>query len=34
MKREKTEAALRIASAQETIIPPQYMLDAATFIHG
>ena len=34
MKREKTEAALRIASAQETIIPPQYLLDAATFIHG
>jgi putative ATP-dependent endonuclease of the OLD family len=34
MKREKTEAALRIASAREKIIPPQYMLDAAAFIHG
>jgi putative ATP-dependent endonuclease of OLD family len=34
MKREKTEAALRIASAQTKILPPQYMLDAATFIHG
>lgn len=34
MKREKTEAALRIASAEQSIIPPQYMLDAACFIHG
>ncbi|MBA2882072.1 putative ATP-dependent endonuclease of OLD family [Desulfosalsimonas propionicica] len=34
MKREKTEAALRIASAQKSIIPPQYMLDATSFIHG
>jgi putative ATP-dependent endonuclease of OLD family len=34
MKREKTEAALRIASAEQSIIPPQYMLEAACFIHG
>jgi putative ATP-dependent endonuclease of the OLD family len=34
MKREKTEAALRIAKAERQIIPPKYMLDAATFIHG
>ncbi len=34
MKREKTESALRIASAQEQITPPKYMLDAAEFIHG
>lgn len=34
MKREKTEGALRIASALQPIIPPQYMLDAAEFIHG
>lgn len=34
MSREKTEAALRIASASQTINAPQYMLDAAGFIHG
>lgn len=34
MKREKTEAALRIASSTKPIISPQYMLDAAVFIHG
>lgn len=34
MTREKTEAALRIASSREPIIPPQYMVDAATFIRG
>jgi putative ATP-dependent endonuclease of OLD family len=34
MKREKTESALRIASAQQKITPPKYMLDAAKFIHG
>ena len=34
MKRDKTEAALRIASATKPVIPPQYMLDAAVFIHG
>lgn len=34
MKREKTEAALRIAEAKETITPPPYMAAAAAFIHG
>jgi hypothetical protein len=34
MTREKTETALRIASAPQSIIPPKYMLDAAVFIHG
>lgn len=34
MSREKTEAALRIASAQQKINPPKYMLEAANFIHG
>ncbi len=34
MKREKTESALRIASDQQQITPPKYMLDAAEFIHG
>lgn len=34
MKREKTESALRIADAQQSLIPPKYMRDAATFIHG
>lgn len=33
MKREKTEAALRIAKAEQQIVPPKYMLDAAVFIH-
>jgi predicted ATP-dependent endonuclease of OLD family len=34
MKREKTEAALRIASAKEPITPPEYMRAAARFIYG
>jgi len=34
MKREKTEAALRIADTKESINPPQYMMDAAKFING
>jgi putative ATP-dependent endonuclease of OLD family len=34
MKREKTETALRIASAHQPIIPPMYMVEAAAFIHG
>ncbi|WP_437897161.1 ATP-dependent nuclease [Sorangium sp. So ce124] len=34
MQREKTEAAIRIASAPQPIKPPKYMLDAAVFIHG
>lgn len=33
MKREKTEAALRIAMSEQKITPPQYMLEAANFIH-
>ncbi len=34
MTREKTEAALRIASSDQSIKPPAYMRDAAAFIHG
>lgn len=34
MNREKTEAALRIASACTTLTPPQYMREAAEFIYG
>lgn len=34
MSREKTEAAIRIASAAASITPPTYMLEAAAFIHG
>jgi len=34
MKREKTEAALRIAKATRSITPPAYMKAASTFIHG
>jgi hypothetical protein len=34
MSREKTEAALRIASSSERFTPPTYMLRAAQFIHG
>ncbi|OWW18064.1 ATP-dependent nuclease [Noviherbaspirillum denitrificans] len=34
MSREKTEAALRIASSSEQFTPPAYMLQAAQFIHG
>jgi putative ATP-dependent endonuclease of the OLD family len=34
MTRDKTEAALRIASTTERVIPPEYMLKAANFIHG
>lgn len=33
MTREKTEAALRIARSGKRIVPPEYMLAAATFIH-
>ena len=34
MKREKTEAALRIASSDDNVVPPKYLEDAARFIHG
>jgi hypothetical protein len=34
MKRDKTEAALRIANTPKPIIAPQYMTDAATFIYA
>lgn len=34
MRREKTEAALRIAITQQRITPPLYMRNAAVFIHG
>jgi len=34
MTREKTEAALRIASSKEAVTAPAYMLQAAKFIHG
>lgn len=34
MSREKTEAALRISSASEKIVPPAYMLEAVKFAHG
>jgi putative ATP-dependent endonuclease of OLD family len=34
MTREKTEAALRIADARQSIKPPMYMKKAAEFIHG
>lgn len=34
MKREKTETALRIASSEQRITPPDYMREAAAFIHG
>ena len=34
MRREKTETAIRIAVAEESIIPPTYLLEAASFIHG
>jgi hypothetical protein len=34
MTREKTEAALRIASSKTPFTPPDYMLQAAKFIHG
>jgi hypothetical protein len=34
MRREKTEAALRIAKSIECITPPSYMTNAAVFIHG
>lgn len=34
MSREKTEAALRIASSPERFTPPTYILHAAHFIHG
>jgi energy-coupling factor transporter ATP-binding protein EcfA2 len=34
MRREKTETALRIASSKQVITPPDYMREAASFIHG
>ncbi len=34
MSREKTESALRIASADKKINPPTYILDAVKFVHG
>lgn len=34
MTREKTEGALRIAEADDSITPPAYMAEAAAFIHG
>lgn len=34
MSREKTETAIRIASAGSTLTPPDYMRRAAVFIHG
>ena len=34
MTREKTEAALKIAETKEAVIPPDYMLRAAKFIHA
>jgi putative ATP-dependent endonuclease of the OLD family len=34
MKREKTEAALRIAESEQVITPPEYLRAAANFIHG
>lgn len=34
MTREKTEAALRIASSPQPFTPPAYMVQAAQFIHG
>ena len=34
MRREKTEVALRIATAEESIAPPSYMREAAAFING
>lgn len=34
MTREKTEAALRIAEAKATLVPPDYIRRAVSFIHG
>jgi putative ATP-dependent endonuclease of OLD family len=34
MSRAKTEAALRIAKSQEPLTPPDYMRQAAVFLHG
>nr|WP_255697365.1 AAA family ATPase [Pseudacidovorax sp. NFM-22] len=34
MTREKTEAALRIATSATNIVPPAYMLEAVKFAHG
>lgn len=34
MKREKTEAALRIARSRHPLTPPEYMRCAAAFVHG
>jgi hypothetical protein len=34
MGREKTEAALRVAKADQPLVPPEYMRDAIRFING
>lgn len=34
MEREKTEVALQILSSKETLTPPDYLKEAAEFIHG
>ena len=34
MRREKTEVALRLVQSEQKIVPPEYMLQAAKFIHG
>ncbi len=34
MTRKKTETAIRIADAEESISPPAYLSEAAAFIHG
>ncbi len=34
MKREKTEGALRIAQYEGAVVPPDYLAEAARFIHG
>lgn len=34
MRRQKTEAALRIADSATSLKPPSYLLEAAEFIHG
>ena len=34
MSREKTEAALLIATSEKKVVPPAYMLEAVKFAHG
>lgn len=34
MTRQKTEAAIRLATSAEEFIPPEYLREAAAFIHG